>query len=118
MLIEGELAVLCLETVDVACSIGRLRRYIFVKWVPGYTLHVMIVLCYLAYHLSCAELAIYLLHHQTDTTSIRVSYECPLRLRRNQPLKSKRRREVLTRLSIVYACDIVHAPSDEEDSVR
>ena len=52
-----ELTVFCFQTVDMARSIGRLRGYVFVEWVPSHSLHVMIVLCYLPYHLSYKEVS-------------------------------------------------------------
>lgn len=41
----------------MARSIGRLRGNIFIEWVPSHSLHVMIVLCYLPYHLTCEEVS-------------------------------------------------------------
>lgn len=52
-----KLTVFRLETVYMARSIGRLRGNIFVEWVPSHSLHVMIVLCYLPYHLPCEKVS-------------------------------------------------------------
>ena len=55
MLVEGELAVLVLQVVDVDRPIGRLRGHELVQGVPGYTLNVVVVLSDLPYHLACSN---------------------------------------------------------------
>lgn len=106
----------------MASSIGRLRGYIFVEWVPSHSLHVMIVLCYLPYHLTCEEVS-----PPSASYSGKTPLMSPLGKGRScaemecgkSSLPGTRVGNfVLTRLRIVDACNIVHATSDEENPVR
>ncbi len=52
VLVESKLAVFRFQVVDVNRSIRGLRRHILVQRIPGHTLNVVVMLCYLPYHLT------------------------------------------------------------------
>lgn len=52
MLIEGWLAILGLQVVDMNGSIGGLGSHKLVQWIPGYPLYIVVVLRDLPNHLS------------------------------------------------------------------
>ena len=105
----------------MARSIGRLRGYIFVERVPSHSLHVMIVLCYLPYHLSCEEVSPPFDSTRANTNSCLLWAKSCAETKCGKSLlclKLGWGTFVLTRLCIVDACDIVHATSDEKNSIR
>ena len=89
MLSQRKLAILGSEVVNVDRSVRRLGGDIFVQRIPGHALNIMIVFCNLTNHLAWDNESVLKVHGFN----------------------------IHTCLSIVYACNVVHAANDEEDCV-